>query len=146
MLQEIGQNLQKLSEARKYRLGLVLATQYAAQLTRTGPETRDNLLSAILGNVGQTIVFRLGPEDAQAMAPSLYPCFGKQDIIGLPNWHGYVRMQQQSRPTAPFSIKTIVDHTQFDPVMAYRIKQMSRLKYGMNASDIDKMIKDQRSI
>jgi hypothetical protein len=52
--------MELLSEARKYRLGLVLATQYAAQLTRTTAETRDNLLSAILGNAGQTIVFRLG--------------------------------------------------------------------------------------
>jgi hypothetical protein len=138
--------MELLSEARKYRLGLVLATQYAAQLTRTGPETRDNLLSAILGNVGQTIVFRLGPEDAQAMAPSLYPCFGKQDIIGLPNWHGYVRMQQNSSPTAPFSIKTMIDNTRRDSETAHQIKHLSRIKYGMDVPEIDKMINERRSI
>jgi hypothetical protein len=139
-------SMELLSEARKYKLGLVLATQYAAQLTRTTPETRDNLLSAILGNVGQTIIFRLGPEDAQAMAPSLYPCFGKQDIIGLPNWHGYVRMQQNNNNTAPFSIKTLIDDTPWAPETAQRIKHLSRIKYGMNAPEIDKMICDRRSV
>jgi hypothetical protein len=137
--------MELLSEARKYKLGLVLATQYAAQLTRTTPETRDNLLSAILGNVGQTIIFRLGPEDAQAMAPSLYPCFGKQDIIGLPNWHGYVRMQQNNNNTAPFSIKTLTDDTPWAPETAQRIKHLSRIKYGMDVPEIDKMIYDRRS-
>jgi hypothetical protein len=135
-----------LSEARKYRLGLVLATQYAAQLTRTTPETRDNLLSAILGNVGQTIVFRLGPEDAQAMAPSLYPCFGKQDIIGLPNWHGYVRMQQKNNTATPFSIKTLVDNIPHDPQKARLIRMMSSRKYGMATQDIDQMIQNRRCI
>ena len=57
--------MELLSEARKYRLGLVLATQYAAQLTKSSVGSRDNLLSALLGNVGQTIVFRLGQEDAK---------------------------------------------------------------------------------
>jgi hypothetical protein len=138
--------MELLSEARKYRLGLVLATQYAAQLTRTTAETRDNLLSAILGNVGQTIIFRLGPEDAQAMAPSLYPCFGKQDIIGLPNWHGYVRMQQNNNTTAPFSIKTLVDNTPWNPVVAQRIRHLSRSRYGMAATAVDKMILDRRYV
>jgi hypothetical protein len=51
-----------LSEARKYRLELVLAHQYLGQLS-------DTLRLAVLGNVGRTICFRVGPEDAEALAP-----------------------------------------------------------------------------
>jgi hypothetical protein len=51
-----------LSEARKYCLELVLAHQYLGQLS-------DTLRLAVLGNVGRTICFRVGPEDAEALAP-----------------------------------------------------------------------------
>jgi hypothetical protein len=79
-----------LAEARKYRLGLILATQYTAQLKKTaGNELSGNLLEAITGNVGTILVFRVGSADAKIMAPLLQPSFSKEDIIGLPNWHGY---------------------------------------------------------
>jgi len=138
--------MELLSEARKYRLGLVLATQYAAQLTKSSVDTRDNLLSALLGNVGQTIIFRLGQEDAQEMATSLDPSFGKQDIIALPNWHGYVRMQQKNNALSPFSIKTSVNKTPYHSGTADKIRNLSRLKYGMDSSVVDKTILQRRSV
>jgi len=137
--------MQLLSEARKYHVGLVLATQYAAQLTRSSVDSRDNLLSALLGNVGQTITFRLGQEDANAMAPSFEPVFGNQDIIALPNWHAYVRMQQQDNAAAPFSIKTAINNTPFDHDIAAKIKILSSLTYGMDSRLVDKGILARRS-
>jgi type IV secretory pathway TraG/TraD family ATPase VirD4 len=140
-----GENfMELLSEARKYRLGLVLATQYAAQLTKSGVNTKDNLLSALLGNVGQTIIFRLGQEDAEEMESSLTPSFGARDIIALPNWHGYVRMQQKNNALAPFSIKTVINKIPYDPEAANKIKLLSRLKYGVDISIVDKSILDRR--
>lgn len=50
-----------LSEARKYRLCLTLSHQYLGQV----PE---KIRLAALGNAGSIISFRLGSEDAQAMA------------------------------------------------------------------------------
>ena len=138
--------MELLSEARKYRLGLVLATQYAAQLTKSSVGTRDNLLSALLGNVGQTIVFRLGQEDAKKMAASFEPSFAEQDIIALPNWHGYVRMQQKNNALSPFSIKTSVNKTPYHSGTADKIKTLSRLKYGMDSSVVDQAILQRRSV
>jgi hypothetical protein len=96
--------------------------------------------------VGQTIVFRLGLDDAREMAPALYPSFEGQDIIGLPNWHGYVRMQQKNNTAAPFSIKTPVANIPHDPEKARRIKLISSQKYGMDTRDIDQMIQYRRRI
>ena len=138
--------MELLSEARKYHVGLVMATQYAAQLTKTSNDSRDNLLSALLGNVGQTITFRLGQEDAEAMAVSLNPVFGQQDIIALPNWHGYVRMHQNNNSVSPFSIRTTMDTTPYNPEMAMRIKTLSRLKYGTEKVFVDHMILERRSV
>ena len=137
--------MELLSEARKYNVGLVLATQYAAQLTKSNENSNDNLLSALLGNVGQTITFRLGQEDAKAMAVTLSPVFGTRDIIALPNWHGYVRMQQNTNSVSPFSIKTIMNKTPYNSNIANMIRKLSRSNYGMDSAIVDKMILKQRT-
>ena len=50
-----------LSELRKYRVNLILANQYLAQLD-------ESVRPAILGNVGTLISFRLGPDDARVIS------------------------------------------------------------------------------
>lgn len=50
-----------LSEARKYRLSLTIVHQYLDQLP-------PSLRSSVLGNTGSTIAFRVGGEDAAALA------------------------------------------------------------------------------
>jgi len=67
-----------LSELRKYRVNLILAHQYLSQLD---PKVRD----AILGNVGTTISFRLGMQDAEIVAKEFYPEFTPVDFVSLPN-------------------------------------------------------------
>ena len=138
--------MELLSEARKYRLGLVLATQYAAQLTHSCQGSQDNLLSAILGNVGQTVIFRVGQEDAIRMAPALTPYFSSNDIIGLPNWHGYARMQLNNETVAPFSFKTLRSDLTYHAGVAEGIKNFSRLKYGRPAATIDESISRRRKV
>ncbi|MBU0613814.1 type IV secretion system DNA-binding domain-containing protein, partial [Patescibacteria group bacterium] len=49
-----------LSEARKYKLNLVLAHQYMGQLVK---DNKTEIRDAILGNVGNMMVSRIGPED-----------------------------------------------------------------------------------
>ncbi|MGB9620571.1 MAG: TraM recognition domain-containing protein, partial [Armatimonadota bacterium] len=78
---------QLLAEARKYRVGLVLATQYACQLK--GKDSRADTLAAVLGNVGTVAAFRLGVQDAEALAPIFAPRFQVQDLLELPNFQGY---------------------------------------------------------
>jgi hypothetical protein len=133
-----------LSEARKYRMGLVLATQYASQLKSERPG--DNLLSAILGNVGCLMTFRLGQEDARLLAQSLYPHFNAMDIIGLPNWQGYCRLQIRNHIVAPFSFESVMDKTPYDPKVARKVRDLSRQIYGCDLETIKKQIEYRRNI
>ncbi|MFH1930133.1 MAG: type IV secretion system DNA-binding domain-containing protein [Pseudomonadota bacterium] len=137
--------MELLSEARKFKMGLVLATQYAAQLGN--PTTKENdLLSAILGNVGTTLIFRLGQTDATQLAPALHPYFTSLDIIGLPNWRGYARLQAGRDSTPPFSFRTQIDETPYNEKIASKIQRISREKYGMDATSVDEQILKRRSI
>jgi hypothetical protein len=136
--------MELLSEARKYRMGLILATQYTAQLMGESG-SRDNLLAAIIGNVGATITYRLGLEDAEKMSLALSPYFTYKDIIGLPNWHGIARLQVANQAVAPFSFKNIKNDASFNESIAKKIKTISRLKYGTDKNIIDAQIKKRRS-
>jgi hypothetical protein len=133
-----------LSEARKYRMGLVLATQYAAQLK--DEDNKENLLSAILGNVGCLAIFRLGPEDAQLFTSSLYPYFKAMDIMGLPNWQGYCRLQIRNNAVVPFSFESLWNETPYDQRVANAVREYSRETYGCNVEIIRKQITRRQNI
>lgn len=133
-----------LAEARKYRLGLVLATQYAKQLQGDSPN--DDLLAAILGNVGTLSIFRLGIDDAKLLAPALYPYFNAMDIVGLPNWQGYCKLTVGKDSVIPFSFETILDKTPYNEKIARRVCEMSRQIYGNDVATIKKQIQYRRNI
>jgi len=121
-----------LSEARKYRLGLILATQYCSQLGNLSG-TGDDLLAAVFGNVGSLITFRTGSQDAEVLAKGFAPYFNTLDIMSLPNFHGYARMNLKSQSMTPFSFRTELNNTPEDEALAKRIRTLSRLKYGQDA-------------
>ena len=133
--------MELLSEARKYRMGIVLATQYTAQLTE-GTSGANSLLSAIIGNVGSMLIFRLGQLDAELMEQVLKPILSRQDITGLPNFQGYARIQLCNETLLPFSYRTLKDGVIYDPRKAKRILEQSSARYGMDCKDIDKQIFD----
>ncbi|CAN5584473.1 hypothetical protein BH10ACI1_BH10ACI1_15960 [soil metagenome] len=89
-----------LSELRKYRLSLVLAHQY---LTQLDPTIRD----AILGNVGTTIIFRIGATDAEIFAQEFAPEIKLMDFTNLPNFHIYLKMMIDGKISSPFSAVTL---------------------------------------
>lgn len=89
-----------LSEARKYRLSLILAMQYLDQL-----DTK--LLGAVFGNVGNMVVFRVGAKDAAILERELAPVFSREDLLQLPFYHAYVRMMIDGKPAKPFSARIL---------------------------------------
>jgi len=89
-----------LSELRKFKLALIMAHQYLAQLT-------DEIRDAVLGNVGTVISFRLGVSDASYFAKEYYPVFDIVDIINLPNYDIYLKLMIDGTPSEPFSATTI---------------------------------------
>jgi hypothetical protein len=89
-----------LSELRKYRLGLILAHQYVAQLEQ---EVRD----AIFGNLGTLVAFRVGPDDAKALVRQFSPEIDEYDLVNLPDHDVYVRLLVDGEPRRPFSATTL---------------------------------------
>jgi DNA-directed RNA polymerase subunit RPC12/RpoP len=89
-----------LSEARKYRLNLIMAHQYIEQLTE---EVRD----AVFGNVGTIISFRVGGPDAAFMEEEFMPRFTPNDMINLPKFHIYLKLMIDGITSQPFSAITL---------------------------------------
>jgi len=89
-----------LSELRKYSQGFVLSNQYLDQID---PEVR----SAILGNVGTLIVFRVGATDAIRLAKELRPDLPPYDLTLLPSRTFWIRMLVAGEPAEAFTGKTI---------------------------------------
>lgn len=87
------------SELRKFKVGMTMAHQYMAQLD-------PDIKSAVLGNVGTIISFRIGTEDATVMAKEMYPEFDVEDFINLPNYKIYLKLMIDGKPSRPFSAVT----------------------------------------
>lgn len=93
-----------LSEARKYRLNLVISHQYIGQLI-SGTSTK--VKDAIFGNVGTMIIFRVGAADAEFLEKELEPDFNIQDMANLPNFHIYLKLMVDGATSRPFSAITL---------------------------------------
>ncbi|RME57990.1 ATP-binding protein, partial [Candidatus Parcubacteria bacterium] len=122
-----------LSEARKYRLSLVMAHQFIAQLTE---ETRD----AIFGNVGSSIVFRVGVQDAEFLVKQFEPVFDINDLLNIDNYHAYVRLLIHGQPAPPFNIATFPPQLEGNDRMAREMQELSRLKYGVPRDRVEQSI------
>lgn len=89
-----------LSEARKYRLNLVVAHQYIAQL-------EEEVAKAVFGNVGTLLVMRVGAEDATFMEQEFAPVFTPEDLVNLPKFQMYLKLMVDGVSTQPFSASTL---------------------------------------
>src|SRR5207248_11318328 len=85
---------------RTYRLNLVLAHQYTAQVDE---EMRD----AILGNAGTVISFRTGLTDALVLEKEFHPEFTAHDLVNLPNCYVYLKLTIDGVVSKPFSAATL---------------------------------------
>lgn len=112
-----------LSEARKYRLNLVIAHQFIAQLQ---DKTRD----AVFGNVGSMVVFRVGAKDAEELVKQFEPVFTKNDLINIDNFNAYAKLLINGQTSNPFNIRTLASPPG-DSALRNQIKELSRTKYGL---------------
>jgi len=121
-----------LSEARKYKLALIVAHQFISQL-------QDNIKNAVFGNVGSMAVFRISNEDATYMESQFAPTFSARDIMNIDNLNCYVKMLSRGVPVKPFNI-----HVPFpsrgDREKLDALKQLSYLKYGQERHLIEEYI------
>jgi hypothetical protein len=132
-----------LSEARKYRLSLIMAHQYIAQLQNTSDmtyEKQPKLRDAVFGNVGTMMSFKVGAEDGEYLEKEYAPDLTQQDIIGIANYKAYCKLNIDNATSRPFSLETIWDTTGKNDKVAEIIKKYSRLKYGRKQEFVDQEI------
>jgi hypothetical protein len=121
-----------LSEARKYRLNLIIAHQYIAQLDE---KVRD----AVFGNVGTAVSFRVGADDAEYLEKQFEPVFDAHDLLNLDKYNAYVKLIIDGLATRAFNLKTYTPEpiTDDERQVGEAIKQLSRLKYGRDKRLVD---------
>jgi hypothetical protein len=131
-----------LSEARKYRLNLVLAHQYIAQLT--APSTyMTRVRDAVFGNVGTIIIFRVGAEDAEFLEREFKPYFTENDLVNLTKYHIYVKLLIDGVASRPFSAETLPPRPLPEQSFADVIVENSRHRYGSPKEAVDKRIDEE---
>jgi hypothetical protein len=134
-----------LSEARKYRLGLVLAHQYIDQLEKDSKLSGAvSLKGAIFGNVGTMMFYKIGPQDAEVCVKEMAPVFSEQDLVNQDKFKAAMKLSVDGQPSRPFSIEVPrpwLDTTYpKDAQAAEAYKQLSRLKYGRQRDFVNREI------
>ena len=120
-----------LSEARKYRLSLILANQFMTQLT-------DQIREAILGNIGTVISGRIGITDAEILVKKFSPTFDAEDLTRQPNFHTIASVMIQDVPSAAFSMTLLPPLGQSNPQLRDALKRLSAAKYGKSRADVER--------
>ena len=123
-----------LSEARKYRLNLIIAHQYIEQLN-------DVVRPAVFGNVGTLCVFRIGAMDAEALEPEFTPRFVIEDLVNLKKFDIYLKLMIDGVSSDPFSA-TILPPLREDAKTGNREKiiRVTRERYSKPRNVIEEKI------
>jgi hypothetical protein len=128
-----------LSEARKFRLNLIVANQFIGQL-------KEEIRDAVFGNVGSLMCFRVGNDDAEYMAKQFTPLFNQQDLINVENFNSVAKILIDSKPTRPFSLQGYNYPPGASKEIGEAIKQLSRLKHGRPRDIVDAEIEERMKI
>jgi hypothetical protein len=128
---------QILSEARKYRLNLIVANQFIGQMD-------EEVKNAIFGNVGTLVSFRVGVTDANYLQHEFQPVFTEGDLINVDVYNAYVKTIVHNEPVNPFSMDLTRDMAKEssaeNPRVAELIRELSRLKYGKEVKSLEAQI------
>ena len=125
---------QILSEARKYRLNLIVANQFIGQM-------EEDVKNAIFGNVGSIISFRVGVTDANYLQHEYQPVFTEADLINVERFNTYVKTIVRGEPVTPFSMDLTRDISEekklANPRVSELIRELSRLKFGKDMAVVE---------
>ena len=122
-----------LSEARKYRLNLIVGHQYITQMDEI---VRD----AMFGNVGTLAVFRVGAEDAEFLEKEFSPEFTAEDLVNLSKYNIYLKLMIDGVASHPFSAHTLPPPKPLEESNRNKIIQASRDRYGVKREIVEEKI------
>ncbi len=134
-----------LSEARKFRLDLIMAHQYISQITKMsgggkGTHEDNTIRDAVFGNVGSMMCFKIGAQDAEYMAKEFSPVFSEQDLINIANYQAYIKLNIDNSTSRGFSMSTVYDPSKGDEEAAEAFRQLSRLKFAREKDFVEREI------
>ena len=124
-----------LSEARKYRLNLIVANQFMTQLT-------EKIREALLGNVGTIICGRIGVTDADLMVKAFTPTFTAEDLTKTPNFSAVAKVMMFDMPSTPFTMKLPTPMGEPNEELMESLKAYSAAKFGKTRAEVEKEIQD----
>ena len=123
-----------LSEARKYKLNLIVANQFIGQID-------EEVKNAVFGNVGTIIAFRVGVTDANFLQHEFTPTFTENDLANVEKFHVYIKTIVGNEPVPAFSMSLEKDmdevKARMNPKLSQMIKRLSRLKYGKDKEVVE---------
>ncbi len=125
---------QILSEARKFHLNLTVANQFIGQMD-------EEIKNAIFGNIGTLATFRVGVTDASYLQREFQPVFSEDDLLNIERFNVYIKTIVKNEPVPAFSMDLTKDMEQMkkleNPKLAEMIKELSRLKYGVDREVVE---------
>ena len=127
-----------LSEARKYRLNLIVANQFMTQLT-------EKIREALLGNVGTIVCGRIGVTDAELMVKAFTPTFTAEDLTKTPNFAAVTKVMMFDMPSAPFTMNLPAPMGEPNKELMKTLKVYSATKFAKTRAEVEKEIEDRWS-
>ena len=123
-----------LSEARKYRLGLTIASQYLAQVD-------EQTTNAVFGNVGSLLCFQVGAGDSEILAEQLGGELRPQDVLNLPQYAAFVRLLIDDMSSRPFSMRTLPPlHHSSDPHRLAIVRRTFQRRFARPVHDVQREV------
>lgn len=132
-----------LSEARKYRLWLVIAHQYIDQLAQKSLWWETDLRPAVFGNVWTIMSYKVGAKDAEYLEQEFAPRFSRTDLVNMDKYKWVMKLSVDTQPTRPFSINVVNPYAEppiNTPDKVKVIKEISRLKWWRKKDLVEKEI------
>ncbi len=128
-----------LSEARKYRLNLIVANQFMTQLT-------DKIREALLGNVGTIICGRVGVTDADLMVKAFTPTFPAEDLTKTPNHAAVCKVMMFGMPSSAFTMNLPAPMGEPNDQLMESLKVYSATKYAKTRAEVEKEIQERWTV
>jgi len=125
-----------ISEGRKFGVSLVIANQFLHQLDH-------GIREAVFGNVGSLVAFRVGVQDAPALAPEYHPVFTAEDLIELGQFTACVKLLVNGVGARAFTMRTLLPSQTPNILLGEQIREHSRQRYSTDIHQVDREIKMQ---
>lgn len=123
-----------LSEARKYKLNLTIAHQYIEQM-------EEEVRSAVFGNVGTMITFRVGAYDAEVLEKEFSPQFTAEDLVNLGIFQIYLKLMIDGVGSTPFSATTLPPIKRPNVSFKDRVIESSRKQFAKPRAEVEEAIR-----